>query len=1144
MLKSHEKFYSANGKRLILIADDEPINRSILGNILEEQYEIMFAEDGSDAIEKMKENREIISLVLLDLIMPGLSGLEVLSRMKADPDISHLPVIVVSADLESEAETLHAGALDFISKPFPQPDVIMARVLRTIELSENRDIISSTERDPLTGLYNREFFFRYAVQYDNHHKSVDMDAIIIDVNHFRMINERFGTAYGDEVLRRIGEKVREMVRDTGGIVARRNADTFMIYCPHGKDYQAILDNASIGLAGEGDDELINSRVRLRMGVYARVDKGIEIERRFSRAKMAADKVRESYNRNIGIYNRGLHEKELHAERMIDAFPAALKDEQFVVYYQPKYDIRPGIPVMAGAEALVRWKHPEMGMIPPNDFIPLFEENGLIRELDNYVWRHAAAQLRIWKDKYGFSVPVSVNVSRVDMYDEDLIETFAGLLREYELTADDLHLEITESAYTRDSEQIIETVNMLRELGFSIEMDDFGTGYSSLSMISRLPVDALKLDIEFIRAAFRPNGNTKMIEIIIDIADYLGVPVIAEGVETAEQLKKLREMGCDIVQGYYFSRPVPPEEYEKFVEERKYYAEIENDAEGALSSDFRSIYYIDTKDNSYVEFSARVSGNDLHIERTGKDFFKDIRQTVVHHVDVEDQRKVLLGLNKKALLKCIRDNGVWSETYRLAGAEDAQNSEVRAAAADTHDDHHIAVGFSDINSEETRNGRAAMDESYLNSITYALTRDAESLYFVDVNTGHYMEFRNGGEYDKIHLEIRGMDFFKETRQNMEGVIYEGDLERVAAAMDRDTLLAVLNHSDSFSMSYRLMIDDEPVYYRLKAVWAEGARNRHMVVGVSSAGHDITHAEINEAGRMNNVTFSRIARALSQDYFTIYYVDVESGWFIEYSASDEYHSLGIEKSGNDFFAVCRRNVQKYIYEHDRAEFLEVFTKENVLREVRRNRAFTFTYRLMFRGEPVYVHMKISGMEGGDDTHLVVGISNVDEQIKREQEHQNAVRVANQDPLTGVKSKHAYIEEEERVNKLIRENIAGAFALAVCDINGLKKVNDNYGHTAGDKYIKDACNKICRIFKHSPVYRIGGDEFVVILRETDYRNRDDLIAEMDLQNIASRNRGEATIAFGIAEYNADKDNFVSDVFDRADRIMYERKDQIKKW
>jgi diguanylate cyclase (GGDEF)-like protein len=319
---------------------------------------------------------------------------------------------------------------------------------------------------------------------------------------------------------------------------------------------------------------------------------------------------------------------------------------------------------------------------------------------------------------------------------------------------------------------------------------------------------------------------------------------------------------------------------------------------------------------------------------------------------------------------------------------------------------------------------------------------------------------------------------------------------------------------------------------------------MVVGISSMGRNGIHADVSETGRINNVTFSRIARALSQDYFTIYYVDSESGWFVEYSASADYRNLGIERSGNDFFVMSRRNAQKYIYEHDRAEFLEVFTKENVLREVRRNKSFTFTYRLMLKDEPVYVHMKISGMDGGDDTHLVVGVSNVDEQIRREQEHQNAVRVANQDPLTGVKSKHAYVEEEERINSLIRENISEPFAVAVCDINGLKEVNDNCGHIAGDKYIKTACKKICRIFKHSPVFRIGGDEIVIILRESDYRNRYDLIAEMDLQNISSSNKGEGTIAIGLSEYRPESDSFGSDVFERADRSMYENKDHLKNW
>ena len=179
MLKSHEKFHSANGKRLVLIADDEMINREILGQILCDEYEIMHACDGKETLAKIRENKDELSLVLLDILMPGLTGLEVLRAMKGDPELSLIPVIVMTSEQDAEVESLKLGAIDFISKPYPPIDVIRARVLRTIELSEDRDIIQSTERDELTGLYNTEYFFRYAEQYDQHHKDVAMDAIVI-----------------------------------------------------------------------------------------------------------------------------------------------------------------------------------------------------------------------------------------------------------------------------------------------------------------------------------------------------------------------------------------------------------------------------------------------------------------------------------------------------------------------------------------------------------------------------------------------------------------------------------------------------------------------------------------------------------------------------------------------------------------------------------------------------------------------------------------------------------------------------------------------------------------------------------------------------------------------------------------------------
>ena len=190
MLKTHEKFYSENGKRLVLIVDDEAINRELLNLVLQDEYETIFAADGESALEIIREKSEVLSLILLDLLMPGMHGLDLIKILKNDQNLKDIPIIVMTADQEAEVASLQLGASDFIPKPYPTKEVILTRVVRSIELSEDRDIITSTERDQLTGLYNREYFYRYAEQFDQHHKDMDMDAIVVDVSHFHMLNER------------------------------------------------------------------------------------------------------------------------------------------------------------------------------------------------------------------------------------------------------------------------------------------------------------------------------------------------------------------------------------------------------------------------------------------------------------------------------------------------------------------------------------------------------------------------------------------------------------------------------------------------------------------------------------------------------------------------------------------------------------------------------------------------------------------------------------------------------------------------------------------------------------------------------------------------------------------------------------------
>ena len=841
-------------RRTILVVDDEQVNRELLGALLEDDYRVLCASNGQQALELARDRTEDISLILLDLLMPVMSGMVVLRELKGSPELSRIPVIVMTADHDAEVASLELGAFDFIPKPYPTRSVILARVRRIIELSEGRQIIRFTERDPLTGLYNREYFYNYIVTFDKHHKGMDTDAIAVDINRFHIINERYGRAYADQILGRIGEHLRALAQGSGGMACRREADTFLIYMPHSGDCESLFKSLCATLST--DDTA--SRVRLRMGVYPNVDKSVEIEQRFDRACVAADSIRGNYTQSIAIYDDKLHEAELFAEQLTEEFDQAIREGQFKVFYQPKYDIRPDAPILASAEALIRWQHPRLGLVSPGVFIPLFEENGMIQRLDHYVWGQAAAQVRDWKNRFGLSIPVSVNVSRVDMFDPEIAQTFKTLLKANGLAPEELIPEITESAYTDNESLIISTVQGLRTMGLRVEMDDFGTGYSSLGMISRLPLDALKLDMTFVRNAFSGSGDTRMIELIIDIAEYLGVPTIAEGVETREQVEALKVMGCDYVQGYYFSKPVPPEEFERFIEEKALL--LKGDPEAgvqaqpwladpapmmragnrltyarlaqALAADYFSIYYVDTRTDRFTEFTSHSAYAGLGIEKEGEDFFNLGRRNILRVVYPDDQRKILDGFTKENVLRTIRESGAFTLTYRLVLDGEPIYVSLKATALGSSDSS-IVVGINNIDSQMKR--QEALEQAHEAHLTFAriaqaLSQDYYSFYVVNTETDEFVEYSSSDEYQQLHIEQNGVNFFEDCRRNLIRLVHPDDLKLALQAWEKDRLLAELKDGRTFNISYRLMFDGASSWIHCKVIRMRGDDARFIVIGI--------------------------------------------------------------------------------------------------------------------------------------------------------------------------------------------------------------------------------------------------------------------------------------------------------------------------
>ncbi len=438
--------------------------------------------------------------------------------------------------------------------------VILLLVIRNLranaQVREGREIISEAECDPLTDLYSRNFFLVYANRLYREHPEQHMDAAIINIDRFHSINAIHGLEYGDRVLEELGREIQKKVSEAGGIASRFDADRFCLYCPHRDDWSAWIDQ----LQAIMESRFRNSLIHLRMGVK-HWEEGQEPVLQFDRARTACNRLRGGFPSRFMVYDEAMGKREELDQRLLNDLSGALERQELQVYYQPKYYIQSPEPVLSSAEALVRWQHPELGLITPDEFIPLFENSGQISTLDSYVWEKAAQQIADWRERLGITLPVSINVSRVDVFGPELIATLDGLIKRYRLAAQDLKLEITESAYTENAEQLVKVIEQLRSRGYEIEMDDFGSGYSSLNMLSSMPIDVLKMDKAFVQNIEGNEKDLRLVELIVDIARYLKVPVIAEGVETEKQLQLLKNVGCSLVQGFYFSRPLPPDQFE-------------------------------------------------------------------------------------------------------------------------------------------------------------------------------------------------------------------------------------------------------------------------------------------------------------------------------------------------------------------------------------------------------------------------------------------------------------------------------------------------------------------------------------------------------------------------------------------------------
>ena len=452
---------------------------------------------------------------------------------------------------------------------------------------------------------------------------------------------------------------------------------------------------------------------------------------------------------------------------------------------------------------------------------------------------------------------------------------------------------------------------------------------------------------------------------------------------------------------------------------------------------------------------------------------------------------------------------------------------------------------EIDETKTAYQEALNTSAVYENVVNALSRDFFDLYYVDVETDEYIEYGSWKEEGLRSVERHGIDFFSEGRKNARASIFEEDLERFASAFDKGKLLDEIDRVGVSIYYYRLLIDGVPTYVRMKATRITGD-DRHIIIGVSNVDAQMRDRMAAKHAEEERKSYMRLS-ALNGNLIVLYYVDPENEEYTEFSSSSEYEGLGLAKQGSDFFQTTYKNSFRTIHPDDLPLFHAQVTKENILSTIEKDGVFVLTYRLMKGDTPAYVRLKAAKVEEDGKSLLIIGLLDEDAQVRQEQAYARDLSVARKmatvDSLTHVKNKHAYAEWEAKIDTRIKREQQEPFAVVVCDINNLKAVNDLYGHKEGDACIRKACERICKVFDHSPVFRIGGDEFVVLLSGGDYERRKALMEEISaLPADRSKIRIGETVSAGMAEFNQNRHYSLMNVFEEADRAMYERKQYMK--
>jgi diguanylate cyclase (GGDEF)-like protein len=556
---------------VVVLADDDPSIRLMIRHVLEsEEFDIVEAADGIEAIKAVEKHHP--ALVLLDAVMPGIDGFTTCKQIK-DKGHTDIPVMMITG-LDDDASVERAydvGAIDFITKPIKWA-VLKHRVKSVVAtVVAERKVELLAYRDTLTNLPNRLLFadrLEHSIDRAARHRE-SMALLLVDMDDFKLVNDSFGHDAGDKLIKAVGDLLSRSLR-RADTVARLGGDEFAVIVEGidgVEDAISIADNLSTILEHNVRLEDQETFTGASIGIALYPDDGDDSRTLLKNADTALFRAKEKGRHCFQFYKPEMSVNAMERLELENSMRKALDEDQFVVYYQPTIDIHKN--EIVGVEALLRWEHPDKGIIKPNDFVPLAEDCGLIVPIGEKLIRTAARQVKAWKDEGFENQNVSINIAPRQFRDMDIVALFKEVMHENDLDGSYFTVEVVEAALLDNESEIESVLKTLSGMGITIALDDFGTGFASLAYLKDFPVDIVKIDRMFIEGTPDSRENTAIVEAIAGVTRGLRLRLLAEGIENERQLQMLKGLGCQLGQGYYWSKALPADQYEQFYLNRFY-----------------------------------------------------------------------------------------------------------------------------------------------------------------------------------------------------------------------------------------------------------------------------------------------------------------------------------------------------------------------------------------------------------------------------------------------------------------------------------------------------------------------------------------------------------------------------------------------